>query len=114
VESQNDDLRNDGHKQRKVSDYRNGNTALLRPTITVVAPSNTDDEIALFGWYSALGCVDRAVMLAADTRAARYGEQWQKSSELFEDEAPKALGKFPEADQPGDEKVAAQARSESS
>jgi hypothetical protein len=52
-------------------------------------------------------------MLAADA-GARYGEEWQKPSELFENAAPKALGKFPETDQSRDEKVAAQARAESS
>lgn len=52
-------------------------------------------------------------MLMADTRA-RYGGQRQKPSELFEDETSKALAKFPEADQSGDEKNVAQAGAESS
>jgi hypothetical protein len=52
-------------------------------------------------------------MLAADMRA-RYGEEWQRPSELLENEAPKAFGKFPETDQSRDEKVAVQARAGSS
>jgi hypothetical protein len=52
-------------------------------------------------------------MLTADTRE-RYGGQRQKPSELFEDEASKALAKFPQADQSGDEEIVAQTRAKSS
>ena len=77
-------------------------------------PLVPDLRSALFGCYSALWLRGhRAVMLAADMRA-RYGEEWQKPSELFENEAPKAFRKFPETDESRDEKVAGQARAGSS